>query len=327
MDINSLMMLSPEDKQRSLSMGLLQGGLGILANNTGNYGAFGPAFGRGAQQGLLAYQDELQRAPQQRMQQYLLKSKMDEAQQRRIEEEKRQALLSQYGPMAQLFPEKFAESQFRAPTLVETADPDDPLRTVKKWLQPGAVDGPVIGQGVAPKELDPRIQAAKLAQAAAGATRVDNKITIPTEGERTSASFLNRMEFANNMLDSMPPDAVPPIESHAMRAFPLIGDYMANVVMSPKQQAYFNATQEWVRAKLRKESGAAIPTGEFFEEYRTYFPMPGDSPEVIQQKSEFRKSVERSMSTMAGRAYMGGNEKPKTMRGNSGRPPLSSFQR
>ena len=36
-------------------LGLLSAGLGILANNTGHYGAFGPAIGRGGLLGLQGY--------------------------------------------------------------------------------------------------------------------------------------------------------------------------------------------------------------------------------------------------------------------------------
>lgn len=40
------------DLEKLSSDPLLQAGLGILANNTGNYGAFAPAFGKGTMQGL-----------------------------------------------------------------------------------------------------------------------------------------------------------------------------------------------------------------------------------------------------------------------------------
>jgi hypothetical protein len=56
----------------------------------------------------------------------------------------------------------------------------------------------------------------------------------------------------------------------------------------------------WVRANLRKESGAVIGEQEAAAEYANYFPMPFDSPEVIKQKRETRKRVEEAMKATAG---------------------------
>lgn len=50
--LGALQNMSPE-----MRMGLLQAGLGILANNTGHYGAAGPAIGRGGLLGAQGYQD------------------------------------------------------------------------------------------------------------------------------------------------------------------------------------------------------------------------------------------------------------------------------
>lgn len=47
---------TPEEKREALNMGLLSAGLGILANNTGHYGAFAPAVGKGLLGGLDTYQ-------------------------------------------------------------------------------------------------------------------------------------------------------------------------------------------------------------------------------------------------------------------------------
>jgi len=57
---------------------------------------------------------------------------------------------------------------------------------------------------------------------------------------------------------------------------------------------------DWVRAKLRKESGAVIGPKEMQDEIITYFPQPGDSAAVIKQKAESRRAAERAMSISAG---------------------------
>lgn len=57
--LDALSSLPPEQAQ-----GLLATGLGILANNTGHYGAFGPAVGAGGLTGLQSYQNQMQQKRQ-----------------------------------------------------------------------------------------------------------------------------------------------------------------------------------------------------------------------------------------------------------------------
>ncbi len=45
-----------------------------------------------------------------------------------------------------------------------------------------------------------------------------------------------------------------------------------------------------------------LMTLEYLREYRTYFPVFGDSPEVIEQKRKAREEATRAMQGMAGRA-------------------------
>src|SRR5258706_12906146 len=57
--LDTLASLPPEQAQ-----GLLATGLGILANNTGHYGAFGPAVGAGGLTGLSNLQQQMQQKRQ-----------------------------------------------------------------------------------------------------------------------------------------------------------------------------------------------------------------------------------------------------------------------
>jgi hypothetical protein len=92
---------------------------------------------------------------------------------------------------------------------------------------------------------------------------------------------------------------------------PLIG----NMLISPDKQQYNQAAKDWIRAKLRRESGAVIGEEEAAEEYRTYFPMPGDSKEVIAQKGRARKTAESAMQSATGRSSKD-DDKPKRRRYN-----------
>lgn len=72
--------------------------------------------------------------------------------------------------------------------------------------------------------------------------------------------------------------------------------------MNPTQQRYKQAADDWIRAKLRKESGAVIGADEMAAEYNTYFPQPADSPELIAQKAQARRQAEAQIMQSAGRA-------------------------
>jgi hypothetical protein len=67
-----------------------------------------------------------------------------------------------------------------------------------------------------------------------------------------------------------------------------MADTFANLWRTPEEQMYAQARLDFISAILRRESGAAISAGEFVTEEKRYFPMPGDSPQVIAQKRQAR---------------------------------------
>ena len=77
-----------------------------------------------------------------------------------------------------------------------------------------------------------------------------------------------------------------------------------NYFNSPAQQAYMQAKLNFMTATLRKRSGAAISVGEFQNEDKRYFPQPGDSPEVIANKTRAREQEIRSLQVEAGRKLL-----------------------
>lgn len=76
-----------------------------------------------------------------------------------------------------------------------------------------------------------------------------------------------------------------------------------NLVISGDQQRYRQGAEMWIRAFLRKESGAAISSDEFRRDFVVYFPQPGDKPEVVRQKEQARLDVMKGMAAEAG-TYM-----------------------
>ena len=126
----------------------------------------------------------------------------------------------------------------------------------------------------------------------------------PTEGQSNAAGFAQRMELAQSIFERLPAGSQPGMGTRVAEAVPFVGGALARgVVQSADTQMYDQAAQDWIRAKLRKESGAAIGADEARQEYATYFPMVGDTPEKIAQKAEARRVVTLGMKNAAGKAY------------------------
>ena len=126
----------------------------------------------------------------------------------------------------------------------------------------------------------------------------------PTEGETNAAGFAQRMELAQSIFQRLPEGSQPGMGTRVAEAVPFVGGALARgVVQSADTQMYDQAAQDWIRAKLRKESGAAIGVDEARQEYATYFPMVGDTAEKIAQKAEARRVVTLGMQKSAGKAY------------------------
>lgn len=107
-----------------------------------------------------------------------------------------------------------------------------------------------------------------------------------TQGQNVAANYANRMAQSENRMDEIVSKGYQPgsLKDYMAQSVPL-----GNYAMSPEAQTYRQAQEDWVRAKLRKESGAVIADEEMAREIRTYFPQPGDTPEVIEEKKKARK--------------------------------------
>ena len=126
----------------------------------------------------------------------------------------------------------------------------------------------------------------------------------PTEGETNAAGFAQRMELAQGIFEKLPAGSQPGVGTRTLEAVPFVGGAMARqFAQDANTQMYDQAAQDWIRAKLRKESGAAIGVDEARQEYATYFPMVGDTAEKIAQKAEARRVVTLGMQKAAGKAY------------------------
>lgn len=125
----------------------------------------------------------------------------------------------------------------------------------------------------------------------------------PTEGQANAAGYAQRMELAERIISNLPAGSQPGAGTRVAEAVPFVGGALARTIQPAATQQYDQAAQDWIRAKLRKESGAAIGVDEMRQEFATYFPQVGDTPEKIAQKAEARRVATLGMQKSAGRAY------------------------
>ena len=81
--------------------------------------------------------------------------------------------------------------------------------------------------------------------------------------------------------------------------------YMAaapNFMQTETGQQYTQAQRAFTEARLRKDSGAAIPKEEFANDRVTYFAQPGDTKATLEQKRRARAAVLASLGSEAGQA-------------------------
>lgn len=120
-----------------------------------------------------------------------------------------------------------------------------------------------------------------------------------SETELTAAGYASRMNRADKIISQLPDTAVPNFaQTVANNRFPISAPYLSG----EDRQKFRQAQEDWVRAKLRKESGAVIADEEMAREIRVYFPQPGDSEGVKAQKADARRQANESMLTAAGKA-------------------------
>lgn len=131
-----------------------------------------------------------------------------------------------------------------------------------------------------------------------------------TEGERNSAGFYERMKNATAEMNALTEAGYNPANLRdrfgaGIDNIPLVGGAIApigRVATTTQGQQFQQAAMNWIRANLRSESGAAIGVKEAEDEYKNYFPVLGDSPEVIEQKARNRAVAEQAMRSKAGGA-------------------------
>lgn len=202
--------------------------------------------------------------------------------------------------------------------IMPVPDPTDPTgqRQVLARI-PGAVPGQFPAPGApaaAPSGSEP---GAAPAAGPGGMTVIPGtaKPAVTTDTEKVAAGYAVRMREASKTLNDLEGKGVHTGNTGqaALGGLPVVGNFLT----SPDYQVYHQQMADWVRAKLRRESGAVIGKDEMTEEIRTYFPEPGDSPEKIAAKRRSRENAQLGMEESGGRAKI---EAPTTSSASGGIP-------
>jgi hypothetical protein len=123
----------------------------------------------------------------------------------------------------------------------------------------------------------------------------------PTREERMDAGYAQRMIESEGIIGALEGAGRPTYAVEMAGDLPFVGSKVQTEIMTPEQQKYRQAQEDWVRAKLRKESGAAIGRDEMEREISTYFPPPGvTDPGVVEQYRRARETAIKGMEVAAG---------------------------
>jgi hypothetical protein len=161
----------------------------------------------------------------------------------------------------------------------------------------GPRDAPswILRDGVALKVSDAQLKPGDKPYAAAGAGA-----KAPTGAQNKTLGFFNRAKQAADDLETV---------ETAISQKGLGGQAwmaaMPNALQGQAAQTYQQAQRAFTEARLRKDSGAAIPDQEFDNDRKTYFVQPGDTPATLAQKTRARSAMLASLAFEAGPALHG----------------------
>lgn len=144
----------------------------------------------------------------------------------------------------------------------------------------------------------------------------ENKEKTFTEGQSNAGLFAKRMEQAesdmNNILSKTndkgelvydPTSTAAAIQRGKIH-IPLLGDFgTPEIAKSGEHKQFEQAKRNFINATLRRESGAAIGKDEYENATQQYFPVVGDTPEVLDQKKQNRLLAIEGIKMASGGAY------------------------
>lgn len=123
-----------------------------------------------------------------------------------------------------------------------------------------------------------------------------------TPDERKAAGFAKRLEQAESDFGNIKQSGY----DRSQDILAGVKSGLGSIIPSLKPSALGQqeqAERNFVNSVLRRESGAAISPAEFANAEKQYFPRPGDTPEVLEQKKLNRLQTHENLRMEAGTAY------------------------
>lgn len=176
--------------------------------------------------------------------------------------------------------------------------PADPARAYEVPRVQGQIQGQGLnnqGQAIsnrvaaATEEAEIRKRQADTRKAELEVQRLEKMAADPSGAlgveQSRAAGFYSRAVKANERYEGLGVGADSPGTSVAKTILP---EKYEGYVLPDKRLAADANIRGFIGAVLRYESGAAIPPEEFATAYKTYFPQPGEGPDVVEQKRKLR---------------------------------------
>ena len=124
------------------------------------------------------------------------------------------------------------------------------------------------------------------------------------EQQSNAATYADRMNLSEPILNDPNKIAAYSDPSQVARAkYAPLTSMFGNYLNNDNYNSFDQAQKDFITAKLRKESGAAINAGEFATDEKTFLPRASDSPEVVAQKKAAREAIRGGLARAAGPAY------------------------
>lgn len=138
------------------------------------------------------------------------------------------------------------------------------------------------------------------------------------EEQSKSSQFASRMEGAESYLgNDIDKQGLDTRQAVISSYAPTI---VGNRLLTPEYQRFNTAKSQFITGLLRRESGAAISPYEWDRYGKEYFPAPGDSDQVVEQKRQARQREIANMKRSAGPGYKSPDLAAPPVAGNAAAP-------
>jgi len=125
-----------------------------------------------------------------------------------------------------------------------------------------------------------------------------------SESQGNALMYSERLRFANETMDRMVIEGAVPTKDfiNGLIANVTADDpfSIANALIAPEFQVWKSAADNFIRATLRKESGAAIADTEYIGGFKDYISLLGDSDKLAEHKRDLRMGIADAMRRVSG---------------------------